>query len=102
MIIGLVVHPTRPEAAKVGQRFVSAADKLGIEVVAAADDADQLTGVHSDGSAIPDLLVSIGGDGTVLEAVQRGLVLDLPILGINLGRVGFLAEIEQTEIPLML
>ncbi len=102
MIIGLVVHPTRLEAAKVGQKFVGAADKLGIEVVAAADDADQLTGVHSDGSAILDLLVSIGGDGTVLEAVQRGLVLDVPILGINLGRVGFLAEIEQTEIPLML
>lgn len=102
MIIGLVVHPTRPEAAAVGRKFVIAADELGIEVVAAAEDAGELPGVQADESAQPDLLVSIGGDGTVLEAVQRGLVLDVPILGINLGRVGFLAEIEQTEIPSML
>lgn len=102
MIIGLVVHPARPEAEEVGRKFVSAAGELGIEVVAAADDADQLPGVQAVDSADPDLLVSIGGDGTVLEAVQRGLVTDTPVLGINLGRVGFLAEVEQTEIPQML
>ncbi len=102
MIIGLVVHPARPEADEVGQRFVKEAADLGIEVVAAAEDAGQLAGVQADGSMTPDLLVSIGGDGTVLEAVQRALLIDVPVLGINLGRVGFLAEIEQAEIPRML
>ncbi len=102
MIIGLVVHPDRPEADEVGQRFVKEAARLGIEVVAAAEDAKQLPGVNSEASAQPDLLVSIGGDGTVLEAVQRALVIDIPVLGINLGRVGFLAEVEQSEIPEML
>lgn len=102
MIIGLVVHPARPQAEEVGRNFVDTAAELGVEVVAAADDADQVPGVHAGDSVEPDLLVSIGGDGTVLEAMQRGLVLDIPILGINLGRVGFLAEIEQADIPEML
>lgn len=102
MIIGLVVHPTRPEAEAAGSEFVRAASDLGVQVVAAVDDAVQLPGVDPDDTAQPGVLVSIGGDGTVLEAVQRGLVLDVPVLGINLGRVGFLAEIEMSEIPELL
>ncbi len=45
-----------------------------------------------------DLIVAVGGDGTVLEATRLGLALDRPVLGFNLGTVGFLAESEPSEL----
>jgi NAD+ kinase len=41
-----------------------------------------------------DMLITLGGDGTILRAARAGAPLGIPILGINLGRVGFLAELE--------
>lgn len=48
-----------------------------------------------------ELLIVIGGDGTVIDAVSLALSLDLPVLGINLGKVGYLAEIEPSELDLL-
>ena len=45
-----------------------------------------------------DLLISIGGDGTILRAVTYIGRLNIPILGINTGRLGFLATVQQDEI----
>jgi NAD+ kinase len=45
----------------------------------------------------PDMLVSVGGDGTMLGAVRRALVWDVPVLGFNLGTLGFLAQAEPGE-----
>lgn len=53
---------------------------------------------HKDLSYI-DLLVAIGGDGTILQAVPIATAYDIPILGINTGRVGFLSEISPSEFP---
>jgi len=41
-----------------------------------------------------DLIVAIGGDGTLLRAVSLSLKFDVPVLGINMGTVGFMTEIE--------
>lgn len=45
-----------------------------------------------------DMLISIGGDGTILRAVAYIGRLEIPILGINTGRLGFLATVQQDEI----
>jgi NAD+ kinase len=45
----------------------------------------------------PDMVVSVGGDGTMLGAVRRALAWDVPVLGFNLGTVGFLAQAEPGE-----
>lgn len=45
-----------------------------------------------------DMLISIGGDGTILRAVAYIGQLDIPILGVNTGRLGFLATVQQDEI----
>ena len=48
-----------------------------------------------------DLIVVLGGDGSILRAAQKALQYDLPLLGINLGRLGYMAELEKNEIPLI-
>lgn len=45
-----------------------------------------------------DLILSVGGDGTILHTAQDAVAYDLPVLGINAGRVGFLTALEQEEI----
>lgn len=47
-----------------------------------------------------DMLISIGGDGTILRAVAFVGQLNIPILGVNTGRLGFLATVQQDEIDL--
>ena len=46
--------------------------------------------LSNDNSVKYDLLLSLGGDGTVIAALKIGVKLDVPVLGINLGTVGFL------------
>ena len=48
--------------------------------------------------AAPDYLITTGGDGTILSAITHVKGMDLPIVGINLGRLGFLASIEKERI----
>ena len=45
-----------------------------------------------------DILIVLGGDGTILESARRAASKGTPILGINLGRLGFMAELEQNEL----
>ncbi|MBE6632232.1 MAG: NAD(+)/NADH kinase [Ruminococcaceae bacterium] len=53
-----------------------------------------------DGQKI-DAVISIGGDGTIMRAASRAVEYDVPVLGINLGRVGYLAELEPHELSLL-
>ena len=48
-----------------------------------------------------DLVIVIGGDGVMLEAARRATPSGIPILGINMGRVGYMTEIEMTELDLL-
>lgn len=48
-----------------------------------------------------DLLIIMGGDGTILEASRRAAMRKIPILGINLGHLGYMAELELDELDLL-
>ena len=50
---------------------------------------------------LADLLVCFGGDGTILHAARDATMHNVPILGVNLGSVGFMAELERTELSLL-
>ncbi|MDR3602897.1 MAG: NAD(+)/NADH kinase [Desulfosporosinus sp.] len=43
-------------------------------------------------------LISLGGDGTLLQAAREGALFGIPVLGVNLGRLGFLCEIEREDV----
>ncbi len=48
-----------------------------------------------------DIVIAIGGDGTIIRYAKRAALNDKPVLGINAGRVGFLANVEQNELNLL-
>jgi len=48
-----------------------------------------------------DLLICFGGDGTILHAARDATLHNIAILGVNLGSVGFMAELERSELPLL-
>jgi NAD+ kinase len=74
-------HPARlGDALERSEAFASAA---GVDVVAAAE---------------ADLVIALGGDGTMLRALRATLGSDTPVFGINYGRVGFLTSAEGTEL----
>lgn len=101
MNLALVTHPTRELAAEVGAMVVSAADRQGMTVSAVPEDAVRIEGVTERDPTAPvaaDVIIAVGGDGTVLEAVRQGLLVDTPVLGVNAGHVGFLAEVEPSDI----
>src|SRR5664279_5352476 len=68
----------------------------GVEVVTVTskDDLPGLPSGATDGSFI----LSLGGDGTFLRAAQLSTQLALPVLGINLGSLGFLTDVEENEV----
>jgi NAD+ kinase len=101
--IGLVLHPVRDSAAAVAQveAWTSTHD---VELVAAADDVIRLrvrgvTPVPVDELARTcDGIIALGGDGTLLGAMRLVGPRPVPVLGVNLGRLGFLAEVEGGEL----
>jgi NAD+ kinase len=51
-----------------------------------------------DGGPRPDIVVVLGGDGTMLRALTRYLGADVPVIGVNFGRVGFLSSMGQDDL----
>ncbi len=48
-----------------------------------------------------DMIIVLGGDGTIMDSARKAAVRGTPVLGINLGRVGYLAELEMSELALL-
>ena len=65
-------------------------------LIAEIDDAGGA--VVEDPEVAPDLVLAVGGDGTMLGAVQRAVAWDVPVLGFNLGTLGFLTEAEPKDL----
>lgn len=95
------MHPSMAEAAEEGLKIQTYLLEQGVESVIRSTLQDQqFRRELKDGDY--DLLIALGGDGTMLRAGHLCGPLDLPVLGINLGRFGFLMEIKRDEWPLML
>ena len=48
-----------------------------------------------------DAIAALGGDGTIMRAANKAVELDIPVIGVNLGRVGYMAELDESEISLV-
>ena len=96
MRVGLVVHPGRPEAIKAAADLVEWCRERDLSTVA-LEDVD--IGADERNGGDLDLLVTFGGDGTLLRGALIAAAADAPVLGVNVGRLGFLTEVEPHELP---
>jgi NAD+ kinase len=98
-----VLHPERDCGGAVGSVLEWAARReievLGVdtEIARLACAATPVTALEMRQRA--DLLVSLGGDGTMLRAMRLADRQRFPVLGVNLGKLGFLAEVDVPDLP---
>ena len=85
--VGIWQNDLKPGVAAVSRRLRDALTARGMRVL---PDCSHLEGC--------DLLMVLGGDGTFLRAFEAAMPRDIPMLGVNLGRVGFLSEIQADQI----
>lgn len=98
--VALVGLYTDERVAEPMQRLAAHLTKAGIEVVTAPDIAAELntTPLESDVLAeAADMIVAVGGDGTMLHAASIPGSSGVPLLGVNRGRLGFLADVSPSE-----
>lgn len=102
MVIGIAANTTKPGAADVAVRLAKELTERGHECLYEEDLAANIGGAQGLPLCLicgrAELILALGGDGTVLRAVNVAAGMQKPVLGINLGRVGFLSEASPDEI----
>ncbi|HET6303062.1 NAD kinase [Microbacterium sp.] len=104
----VVVHALRADTVEAAQRVVAALRAAGARPVLSAEDHAELVRVGAGlddtavlGEEVPvddiELAIVLGGDGTILRAAELVREGTAPVLGINLGHIGFLAESERDD-----
>jgi NAD+ kinase len=99
--IGLIIHPHRSAAVTLGRKLLAVCRRRGI-AVAVDEGAAARLGVGPAVSRAEivrdsDLLIALGGDGTLLSLAPFAGRRAVPVLGINLGRLGFLTNIRAGD-----
>jgi NAD+ kinase len=96
MRIGVLSQPHHPALLDILDRLRVSADEWGAELVLTAD---LLSAARVDGPALEDhaheldFLLTLGGDGTLLKGARLAGPLDVPVVGCNLGKLGFLTSV---------
>ena len=102
-VIGVVLHPQRDSVGAVDAILDWAARNriqvLGIEAEIGRLDCAAVAVPAAELGQRSDLLVSLGGDGTMLRAMRLADRQRAPVLGVNLGKLGFLAEVDVPDLP---
>ena len=97
--IALIINPTRPEAITAAQELAPLLYSAGFSLYTISDVS--IEGIKKLPAAeLPEIeaAVVLGGDGTILRAAEVTLKRNIPLLGINLGSVGFMAEVNRPTI----
>ena len=94
--IGIFTNPSNDGALDAVQAIRLAASVRGIScyIDKSLQDIDQFQGLETTETNTPDLMIAMGGDGTILRAANYVADKGVPLLGINFGRIGFLSEIN--------
>lgn len=105
--IGIIPNRLKDTDLKVTERIATWFNKSNLSAYTTPDIAEHIQ-AHTIAVSekelyeICDSLIVIGGDGTILSVAEAASIKDIPIVGVNLGRLGFLADIEPQEIEVSL
>ncbi len=110
--IALITNFNIYEKANAAMRVADRLAREDCEILIAAFNREKLQRMHRDREgfrylpmeqvyAEADILIVLGGDGSILEAARRAAQKGTPILGINLGRLGYMAELEMGDLDLL-
>lgn len=94
--VAVVAKRSSPEAIRTAQELAEWLTRRGHEAVLDEVEVSARLRVGGAGETC-DLVIVLGGDGTLLS-VARSLATEVPILGVNMGRLGFLTEVNRTEL----
>lgn len=100
--VGLVAHLNRSDISRLGENIIDYLDERGIRTVLLPESAARLGRAELARPAErvveeAEVFLALGGDGTLLDAIHLVAGHDLPVLGINMGRLGFLTEVEAPD-----
>ncbi|MCH7965055.1 MAG: NAD(+)/NADH kinase [Bacteroidetes bacterium] len=113
MLIGIIANVTKDNVFSVVSSFIKELKRNNLEYLLTKtlmEDKDKIIiktdeNFLSDDKEIyekSDLIISIGGDGTMLTTAYRALSYDIPVLGLNLGKLGFLAEVDISQMDIII
>jgi NAD+ kinase len=97
--LAFLINPSRPEAIKAAGELAPLLFSAGFSLYTVSDVS--IEGIKKVATTeLPEIEVAVvlGGDGTILRAAEVTLSRKIPLLGINLGQVGFLAEVDRPSI----
>ncbi len=101
--LGVIANCHKERATSVLERLADEARGLGLELRASGDTATLLPGVGDepieDVLAAVDAVVALGGDGTMLMAVRQLHGRNKPLMGVNIGSLGFMTSVAEQDMP---
>lgn len=104
--IGIYAKKNHPDVEQIATEICERFRREGIEVLLEDRLAELIGQINGHaGEDIPeqvDLIIVLGGDGTLISVARQVGGLNVPIVGVNLGRLGFLTEVTRDELPQML
>ncbi|GAB4339151.1 MAG: NAD(+)/NADH kinase [Calditrichia bacterium] len=103
--VGIFAHPNKPAFREAFPNIIRFLRKLGLEVLISAEVAEALSQPAPEAILLPEkelpgkceMILSFGGDGTILRTIQLVGARQTPVLGINVGGLGFLTEIPLDQ-----
>ena len=94
----VITHGKPPTIGPALDRLERIAQTAGVELLLPEEEVAKHGGRRGSDLGTADIAVVLGGDGTMLRALQRFVGTEIPVIGVNFGRVGFLASIAPDEL----